>query len=167
MRQVRQVASGMWQGAGGIRRSCMRQQFVCCCLEADTTKERDRKERERARGRERGRSERVIDKTGAELDTPGREASSTLGLVKRGKQGVHALSLRRDYVKKFVLTNDVADILCRVHCPLTNSPPHSPLCCVRVAVGVFPSHSLPLLCWRNARVSLAPVCLHMCATDAA
>lgn len=45
---------------------------------------------------------------------------------------MHALSLRRDYVKKFVLTNDVADILCRVHCPLSNPPPPpSPLCCVQ------------------------------------
>lgn len=157
MAQGRREASGKWHVARGRRHEAvMHEAAVCCCLEADTTKERDR---------ERGRSEKVIDKTGAELDTPGRESSSTLG--KRGEQGVHALSLRRDYVKKFVLTNDVADILCRVHCPLTNSSPSPHSAVSALQLKYFPTTPFSTPCCRNARVSLAPVCLHMCATDAA
>lgn len=77
------MASGMWQGAGGIRRSCMRQQFVVVWRQTQQKSETGGRER----GRERGRSERVIDKTGAELHTPGRESSSTRARGKRGLGG--------------------------------------------------------------------------------
>lgn len=154
--------SGKWHVARGRRhKAVMHEAAACCCLEADTTKERDRE-----RGRERGSREGGgIDKTGAELDTPlGGSHQVCLGLGKggnreRGEQRatVHALPLRRDYVKKLILTNDVADILCRVHCPSTRPPPHTLHCCI-LQCPAASSHAVwvllpPSPCWCcNARV---------------